>query len=444
MIVLVVMASACGGSASDTATTGVSDSAAAGVSDSAAASDVGPLTFTIGDVVVTLEVPDGAVPALTEIEIKAGDVPTALAQMSDLTVYAFDLEPSGLEFSEPATITFRLAAPGDTGIPLAFVIIEDTGGTATFLSAEATRHGNQVEVTALVDHFSEAYLVLADGTEVILTPELLQMREGESERSEIKFRDGRDPSFANFSPTHHYFFDEGFNVNVLPVASEFITVIYEEYGTIEVTCLKETNGVIENAYEAIIYNKDSDHQWADNFIGRLAGASATESLRLLGDVDCDPAPDSTTTTTGPPAPEELQAAMPVTVTNNGNGQIDIEFAGNVRVFTLTLAEGGVVHRFDVTVHVFGEGGLRVTGNVRTTDGEAVVDGRSVQDAGPTDDGKGVKTVTESAEVVWELIDDNHVRITITPIEGVTWPDTTPQWTVLVQKTSDSPAFTFSG
>ena len=94
----------------------------------------GTTTFRMGDVVVTLEVPDGGVPAGTEIKISEGDVRADLAEIDDLTVYAFDLLPSGLTFSEPATITFRLPAPGDTGTPLAQVILEDSEGTATVLS----------------------------------------------------------------------------------------------------------------------------------------------------------------------------------------------------------------------------------------------------------------------------------------------------------------------
>lgn len=145
----------------------------------------------------------------------------------------------------------------------------------------------------------------------------------------------------------------------------------------------------------------------------------------------------TTTTTQPPAPESLQAVVPtsvVSVVNDRTVEIEIEFPDGARA----VAEG--LHRFDVTIHVFGEG-LRVTGNVISTDGETLVNGRSVLDGEPTEDGKGTTTVTKGAQVEWEWRDD-HFFMTITT-EDVTVPGTAPQVAVVVQETPDTEVFTFN-
>jgi hypothetical protein len=351
MIAFVVVASACGGSDTGGDTT-------TAVPDSAPTSDGGLTTVTIDDAVVTLEIPEGAVPAGTEIDIEAGDIPAALAQVSDITVYAFDLEPSGLMFSEPATITFRVAAPGDTGTPLIYVIIESEDGKASFLSSETARRGDEVEVTALVDHFSQAYLVLPDGTEVILTPELLQMRVGESARSEMKFREGQEPSFTSFTSLHAFFYEDDFDYNVLPVASGFITATWAG-SKIEVTCLKATNGVIQNAYEAIVEDNTNQDVHVELSVaafgwGGLADTSAV--IRLLGDVECEPAPDTTTTSTTstnePPATEKEEVGDQEGATGEQVAEGEGEPAGDIEKVSYVRGDAGE-HCF--VVDVVGDG-----------------------------------------------------------------------------------------
>ncbi|MEE8490352.1 MAG: hypothetical protein V3S60_01815 [Acidimicrobiia bacterium] len=315
-VVIVVLAPACGGGGSDGVIDVTIDDVEVTVDD---------VEVTISDVVVTLEVPDGAVPAGTEIEIEAGNVPADLAQISEVTVYAFDLEPSGLEFTEPATITFRLAAPGETGTPPASVIIEDSEGTATLLPAETTRRGDEVQVTALVDHFSFAYLLIGE-TQYVLTPELLEMGVGETKRSELQIA---GPGARSFS---HGLFLQRFNVHigtssaiffpeVLPVASGFITVDEPSFGRVDVTCLKETDDVIEDAYEAVVADLEGDYlgrSYLDPITEFLAGpgANSRQTLRFLGDVKCNAASDGSST--GPPdedptveEPEETKPGISV-------------------------------------------------------------------------------------------------------------------------------------
>jgi hypothetical protein len=365
MVALFVVVSACGGddSVGDATTPETPDGTAAndaGDGDGDGDGDGGSMVFMIDGVVVTLDVPDGALAVGTEIEIADGNLPPGLAQISEITAYAFDLEPSGLEFSQPATITFRLAAPGDTGTPLVLVIIESEDGTANVVSSEVTRHGDEVEVSALVDHFSQAYLVLPDGTEVVLTPELLHMGVGESGRSEMKFRRVRETSFTGFTTSHAYFYEDGFDLNVLPVASGFITAAFKGTG-IEVTCLEKTDGVIENAYEAIVENHwNSEHPWMDGMTGSLAGVTSRAQIRLLGDVECDAvaATTSTTTTTEPPTgsdpvgDQEDSSTSEQVEAGKGEPGGDIE---NVR------NEADDAGRQCFVVHVAGDGEALATG-----------------------------------------------------------------------------------
>lgn len=456
MIAFLLVASACGGgdSGGDTATTGVSDVAAVSPEDTqAAGGSPEGVSVTSSDGIVTVEVPAGAAPDGVTVTVDAGD-PASLPQElrdSGLPVFVYELGPDGTQFAEPVMVTFRIPAAvagfdPAVGMPMAVLASRSGEGLLDlYASVDVSLAGDVLVVSGSTDHFTQAVVVLSGVSLSLVTrPSPVKVGEGQIFHALV----------SNFPDYEKAVEASGENrgARVLyrskaPVTS--LRLIDDFIG--EFRCDGETDGVLPDAITAEVRRTFREFFRDPLLVVRMGTLNIfgnAPNARLVAifhaDVECTEDDTTTTTTTQSPAPEELQAAMPVTVTNNGNGQIDIEFAGNVRVFTLTLIQGGVVHRFDVTVHVFGEGGLRVTGNVRTTDGETVVDGRSVQDAGPTDDGKGVKTVTESAEVVWELIDDNHVRITITPIEGVTWPDTTPQWTVLVQKTSDSPAFTFSG
>jgi len=275
--VLVVMASACGGgdSGADTAT-----------------SDDRTPSFALGEVVVTLEIPVGAVPTSTKIEISDGAVPAELAEDNDLTVYAFNLEPSGVEFSQPATIVFRVPAPGDAGTPLASVLLEDADGTTTVLSANATRHGNEVEVSALIDHFSRAFLVLDNETELQLTPQLLPMRVPETGRSQVIVRFG-DRSLSEWvddvlgTTTASEFqkldpegWSDEFDATVLPAGLGYITVEAGN-GWVDVTCIAETDGVVENAYEVswVWYKYGPPSYSSDGEIVDIAF--------LAGNVSCD-------------------------------------------------------------------------------------------------------------------------------------------------------------
>ena len=301
LVAAFLVASACGGGDSGGGDNGLT----------AATSDGGLTTATVDGVVVTLDVPEGAVPDGTEIEITAGDVPAELAQISHLATHAFDLEPSGLVFSDPATITFRLSAPGATGTPPALVVIEGSEGAATYVSTDVTRVGDEVEVSALVDHFSVAYLVLVEGTEVILDPAVLRMRVGESDTAEVLDRASGERHFSQLDDNRSFFLEErppeellspdepvatrDFSSKILPAGSGFISTA-TGYFRVTVTCLKPTDGVIENAYEAKVTDTDT----VVGGIGALALVWLADdddkhSIRLLGDVECVAAGEATTT-----------------------------------------------------------------------------------------------------------------------------------------------------
>jgi len=292
--------SACGGSDSGGNTT-VTEA-----SDTAARSDAGRTTVTSDDVVVTLEVPEGAVPAGTEIEIRTGNVPAELAEISDATAYSFDLEPSGLEFASPATITFRLAASGELGTPLASLVITDAEGIASLLSTVTVREGDEIQISALVEHFSQAHMLVRD-METILTPELLSMEVGESDASEVQERHVLlDSPFVGYTLEAD---GEKYEARVLPVAAGYISVGGSGYSagnlfvdspiSALVTCLNETDGVIENAYEVVL----TQPPWnilVDFLSQLLVDETSGDEIRLLGDVECV-APSASTATTGPSA-----------------------------------------------------------------------------------------------------------------------------------------------
>lgn len=99
------------------------------------------------DGVVTLDVPAGAVPAGTEITI---DTTTAPAGADA----AYDFGPDGLEFAEPATLTWTI--DGEPESPTAFLLgsISGDGQVEVLQGVETAVADGSTVVTAPVDHFS--------------------------------------------------------------------------------------------------------------------------------------------------------------------------------------------------------------------------------------------------------------------------------------------------
>jgi hypothetical protein len=101
------------------------------------------------------------------------------------------------------------------------------------------------------------------------------------------------------------------------------------------------------------------------------------------------------------------------------------FAGDAQ----DLAEGGA-RQLGVTFQIFGDERRRVTAYFRSFEGEITASGET--EGGPSSEAG----VVEDAEVTWELVAKDHLRINITTKSGVV-PEIAPHVTVSVQETPDT-------
>ena len=87
---------------------------------------------TSEDGAVTLSIPEGALAADTQISVTAIDTPDSLSD-APIVGQVYDLQPSGLTFLEPITVTFATGAadPGET--PLLVPIAVSDGGQLEIL-----------------------------------------------------------------------------------------------------------------------------------------------------------------------------------------------------------------------------------------------------------------------------------------------------------------------
>lgn len=146
-----VFAAACGGGSDEPASTSPAANAAA-----AAESNPDPLVVTSDDGALTLEIPAGAIPAGTVITV----APNAgvSGEMSDLgdVLGAYELDPDGLAFDRPATVTFDVPASGDRadGTPIVVGLLESGGAIEPLRSQHLRRDDAGLQLTGTLDHFS--------------------------------------------------------------------------------------------------------------------------------------------------------------------------------------------------------------------------------------------------------------------------------------------------
>ena len=106
---------------------------------------------------VTIEVPEGAVPADTEITVTVLSEPLPLVPLVLLTpVYRF--EPAGLEFAEPVQVSIPL--DGSEGGELMFWSVRESEGTG-FRPIQGRVVGTRM--VASVEHFSEGFVAADNG-----------------------------------------------------------------------------------------------------------------------------------------------------------------------------------------------------------------------------------------------------------------------------------------
>ena len=102
-------------------------------------------TASSSDGVVTLDVPAGAVPAGTTITIEATTAPEG-------TDAAYEFGPDGLEFAEPATLSWTLGEPAES---TAYLVTSISGGeTEVLQGVEIDVANGTATVTTPVHHFS--------------------------------------------------------------------------------------------------------------------------------------------------------------------------------------------------------------------------------------------------------------------------------------------------
>ncbi len=139
VVVLMCLAAACGGSpGTATSTQGT----------------VGGTVVSTADGTAHLSIPAGTIDPGTEVTIEqlaAPDAPDGSAAL------AFDLQPSGLQFAEPATLSVTI--PYDrNAIPMGFVGVGDAVDQGTAVPATFTVADGQLTVEAQIEHFSVATL----------------------------------------------------------------------------------------------------------------------------------------------------------------------------------------------------------------------------------------------------------------------------------------------
>jgi hypothetical protein len=126
-----------------------------GSGDDTAARTSSEVIVTSADGRARLRVPAGAMPADVTVGITAAAVPNALV-VDATEVVVYDLEPVGLAFDVPATLTVSFPVEAEPGIPLALVAVGDDPGSLEEVPAEALLIGEELVVEAEISHFSMA------------------------------------------------------------------------------------------------------------------------------------------------------------------------------------------------------------------------------------------------------------------------------------------------
>ncbi len=150
-------------------------------------------TVTSPDGRLVIQVPPGALTADTTISISIVPVEELRAEVRDLdelVLPVYRLEPAGLTFTQPVTITRRTpradVPSAASGVPSVLGVLEPAGGGDAEWFGDMTHavDGNDVVSTGTTTHFSTAY-AFDGGVAVTLTPTSVTAAVNESWLTEI-------------------------------------------------------------------------------------------------------------------------------------------------------------------------------------------------------------------------------------------------------------------
>ena len=192
--VLASVVAACGGSGVDATTTRAGGAAtttvAVATAEAVGAATGGTVASDDGELMV--EIPAGALAENTAISITRLDPEDWPESFADGTVVGdvYDLQPSGLTFAEPVTISHRITE-ADTGldfdveVPLTLlVVVSDDGTWEAPADQVITRDGEDLLHTGVIDHFSVTTL-LGGLITVTFIPTEVEARVGETFKASV-------------------------------------------------------------------------------------------------------------------------------------------------------------------------------------------------------------------------------------------------------------------
>lgn len=123
----------------------------------------GPFSRSLADGAIRLSIPRGALPANVSAEsIQVADLTqtpafAAIAEQAEDVVVGLDLQPSGVQFAVPVTVTATVPNPRDSGL-FAFLSSGDEVDLITDLQLVGAS-AETVTVVAAIDHFSSYWIV---------------------------------------------------------------------------------------------------------------------------------------------------------------------------------------------------------------------------------------------------------------------------------------------
>lgn len=307
--------------------------------DAETAGEPGAATTTVAESTVvesddgglSLEIPDGALPEgtsaadITITALGAEDLPGPLAG-TDLRSAFYSLEPDGLQFDEPVTLTRRFDAAGSgfdlaEGVPVPYLVLSDPAGETFEPASEQTVQveGGEVVLSGTIEHFSFAYAF--GGTLSVRIPDSAPAYVGGTTILDAEFHTNENA--ADLTPkviADVIFADPGLEVRYDQVENQLV-----------VSCQEE--GVFSYGLELLVVGIGPS--------GDLFGLDAVEVVVFLeGEIECRPDDEEPEGST-PSEPEGVDIAAETRV-------------ASMEVCTVHMPLGGFPSRLEFRIELEGE------------------------------------------------------------------------------------------